>query len=98
MRRRLSHLKNQRLKFQGTFKRLGKCPSGKTILLVNILLNDKQVTDHAWLMFGKRFARLKNYSEGDKITFYARITKYTKRNGKQDYRFSYPTKIQRINN
>jgi len=93
MREQMKKLEGQRLKFLGTFKRVGGGKDGLTLLLTDVRLNKEVITNHAWLRFGKRF-KISWYKTGDVIGFWARITEYTKTNSKIDYRFSYPSKIE----
>lgn len=96
--------------FTATFIRFGfrdgyKGPV-KTILLQNVLLDDKIVTDHLWFDLTKGFESA-DLLPGDVVEFCARVSIYEKgykgyRNDvfgrpiEKDYRLSRPTKIKKI--
>lgn len=97
---------NERHKFKGTFERTGFKNSYKTysptILLTNIFLDDSNelVTKHLWFNYGKQFLKLGVLKKGEKISFNARVSTYTKgRFGdiKHDYKLERPTKINKVN-
>lgn len=96
--------------FTATFIRFGfrdgyKGPV-KTILLQDVLLDDKIVTDHLWFDLTKGFESA-DLLPGDVVEFCARVSIYEKgykgyRNDvfdrpiEKDYRLSRPTKIKKI--
>ena len=78
----------------------------KTILLQDVLLDDKIVTDHLWFDLTKGFESA-DLLPGDVVEFCARVSIYEKgykgyRNDvfdrpiEKDYRLSRPTKIKKI--
>lgn len=80
--------------------------SVETILLQDVLLNGKVVTDHLWFDLTKGF-KSADLSPGDVVEFCARVNVYEKgykgyRNDvfdrpiEKDYRLSRPTKIKKI--
>lgn len=80
--------------------------TAETILLQDVLLNGKVVTDHLWFDLTKGF-KSADLSPGDVVEFCARVSVYEKgykgyRNDvfdrpiEKDYRLSRPTKIKKI--
>ena len=82
----------------------------KTLLFVNVLdSNKKLVTDHIWFKITKGFEKLGELKDNDKIQFDARVKSYIKgwhgrkaeeyesETYEEDYKLSFPTKIQKIN-
>lgn len=69
----------------------------KTVLLVKVMCEGKQVANHVWLTCGRRIYALLP-QVGQWLKFDARVTKYLKgyNKNKEDYRLSYPTKISII--
>ena len=107
VRTNLQSLEEVRGTFIGEFKRFGgkggKRVKKLTVLLVNISDGDgNAMCDHIWLNAGKQIKELGHLSVGDKIKFNGRIKKYRKgsiRRGipvRFDYKFSHPSKVQRI--
>jgi hypothetical protein len=89
----------ERLTFVGTFKQYGTKPGHAkrpvTLLLVDITLNGRMITDHVWLNRGKRFDEGGRLRPGDRLRFDARVRTYRKGN-RIDYQLSYPTHIMRL--
>lgn len=69
----------------------------ETILLVDVrdATTDDFLTDHIWFKVGKSFEKLRAKS-GDRICFDARVDKYFKKDGKEDYHLERPTKLKII--
>lgn len=99
--------KEERHVFYGTFERYGTKTGYKgmlkTVLLIDIKNEDKQVvTNHLWFNFTKGFEKL-NLQKGDKVKFNGRVQSYVKGYfGRRmdvyapielDYQIKYPTKI-----
>ena len=64
----------------------------RTILLTKVMCNGKTVTDHIWMNCGRRFYGLLP-QVFEWLQFDARVTKYQRKDGSEDYRLSYPTKV-----
>ena len=64
----------------------------RTILLTKVMCNGEPVTDHIWMNCGRRFYSLLP-QVFDWLQFDARVTKYRRKDGSEDYRLSYPTKV-----
>ena len=64
----------------------------RTILLTKVICNGETVTDHIWMNCGRRFYGLLP-QVFDWLQFDARVTKYRRKDGSEDYRLSYPTKV-----
>ena len=64
----------------------------RTILLTKVMCNGKTVTDHIWMNCGRRFYGLLP-QVFEWLQFDARVTKYRRKDGSEDYRLSYPTKV-----
>ncbi len=61
----------------------------------------RSVTDHLWLNLTKSFTSLGLLHSGDKIQFDGRVVEYTQgyiNKDKKDYKLSYPTKVELIEN
>lgn len=112
MRKDLEKISGNRTKFIGIFERYGtktnfKGYPEKTILLKNVKLNSKTVTDHIWFSMTKGFEALGELKEGEIIEFHARVKEYYKGYAgyreeiqwekpiELDYKLSHPTKIKR---
>lgn len=99
---RLSDIEDVRDTFIGTFKRIGSKPGSLTVLLTNIhksLEPAKILSDHSWFNFTKGFSELGHLTEGDRISFTARVKRYEKGSkGSEtfDYRFSIPLNVKRV--
>lgn len=68
--------------------------SEKTILLKNIKMDGKLVTDHLWFKVGKFWM---NCKVGDCVKFNARVKEYRKghyHNRTSDWKLSFPTKLE----
>ena len=64
----------------------------RTILFTKVMCDGKPVTDHVWMNCGRRFyALLPQVFQW--LQFDARVTKYRRKDGTEDYRLSYPTKV-----
>ena len=106
LRRRLAPLEEERGTFRGEFERFGSKKGNRsqhTILLKNIKdENDESMCGHCWLNVGKRIRDLGHLRKGDRIQFDGRVKKYRKGSKKRgipvryDYKFTYPSKVQRI--
>ena len=101
------------MRFTGTFKRYGTKNNWhgfpeQTILLTNIKnSNGNIVTDHIWFKQTKGFEKINPLTEGDIISFEARVRDYVKgwhgakaeRYGEEDYvldyKLNFPTKIKK---
>lgn len=110
MRSKLKILNTQRLKFFavvasfGTKKNYHSFPTN-TICLQNVTnQNGVVLTDHLWFSVGKTIDALK-LQVGDKISFEARVSSYTKgyvnhrefiNNQTVDYKLSNPTKFLKL--
>jgi hypothetical protein len=108
MRETLKKLNNKRLKFYADFVRYGTKSSfrgaPKITLLFSNIRDEKMnpMCDHIWFTTNKQFEFF-NFSEGDIVSFEARVKKYKKgyRGRREDvdnppaidYRLSNPTKI-----
>ena len=113
MREQLSKINHVRMKFIATFERFGSKTGWKgypeTTLLFKDIRNEKGnlIADHIWFTMNKTFEKLEGFSEGDKISFDARVREYVKGyvnnrdyidNREVDYKLSHPTKIRKIEN
>jgi hypothetical protein len=85
MRKKLQNRENKRMRFQGTFARMGAKPGWhghpeQTILLQHIIEtgNEQVVADHLWFNFTKGFQAIAPLTEGDVIEFDARVKSYRK--------------------
>ena len=67
----------------------------RTILFTKIMCGGEPVTDHAWMNCGRRFYSLLPQRR-QWLKFDARITKYKRKDGTDDYKLSYPTKVSII--
>ena len=69
----------------------------KTVLLIHVTCENKEVANHVWLTCGRRIYSLLPQI-GEWLKFDARVKKYIKGYHKEveDYRLSYPTKISII--
>ena len=67
----------------------------RTVLLTKVMCNGEPVTDHVWMNCGRRI-----YSLFPQVfqwlQFDARVTKYRRKDGTEDYRLSYPNKVSII--
>lgn len=64
----------------------------RTILLTKVMCNEEPVASHVWMNCGRRFYALLP-QVFDWLQFDARVTKYRRKDGTEDYRLSYPTKV-----
>ena len=64
----------------------------KTILLTKVMCNGEPVADHVWMNCGRRFCSLLPQVR-QWLQFNARITKYHRKDGTEDYKLSYPSKV-----
>lgn len=96
--------------FTATFERTGWKSGYKydlqTVLLSNVMLGDKKITDHLWFNYTKGFKEA-GLKPGCKVEFHARVAKYEKgykgwrddvwdKPIETDYKLSFPTKIKVI--
>ena len=110
VRKKLEKLNGDRLKFAGKFERYGtktgyKGFPEKTILLKDITIDGKVVTDHLWFNYTKGFEKLGELTKGDSVQFHARIKEYIKGyvNYREliderviDFKLNYPTQIKKV--
>lgn len=110
MRKELQKIKEIRASFTGTFERIGT-KSSFGYLKQTVLLKDikdsagKIVADHLWFNLTKGFASL-GLSQGDTVTFDARVKKYEKgykgyredvyKPIETDYKLSHPTRLAKL--
>ena len=64
----------------------------RTLLLTKVMCKGEPVASHVWMNCGRRFYALLP-QVFDWLRFDARVTKYRRKDGTEDYRLSYPTKI-----
>lgn len=114
LRKKLSAIEGNRKTFIGTFSRFGLKPGWKgrqeeTVLILDVRDADSGdvMCDHLWLNLTEGFRTL-HLTEGDRITFAARVKPYVKgyqgsraeRTGEAwvslDWKLSHPTRIEKI--
>lgn len=90
-----------RTRFRGTYRRKSTKESGsgvKTRLCFEDLRfadTGKFIANHIWVNDGKGFMRA-GLTSGDIVEFEARVGKYKRKNGSEDYGLKYPTKIVKV--
>ncbi|NPV58667.1 MAG: hypothetical protein HPY75_03260 [Actinobacteria bacterium] len=90
-----------RTRFRGTYRRKSTKEYGtgvKTRLCFEDLRfagTGKFIAHHIWVNDGKGFMRA-GLTSGDIIEFDARVCKYKRKNGSEDYGLKYPTKIIKV--
>jgi hypothetical protein len=111
MRKELKARYGRRGRFHATFKKFGaqrhgEFPPTPTALFLDVRDEDGEVVaDHLWFTVGDQLGRLE-LKPGDEVFFFARVTKYRKRNPDaidqddplwvEDYRLSHPSKISKL--
>lgn len=99
----------ERHEFTATFERTGWKDGYKgslrTVLLLDVEMDGRKVADHLWMNFTKGFEGIP-LKQGDRIKFNARVSMYEKgykgwrwdvyKPIEKDYKLSYPTKINKI--
>lgn len=106
MRSKLASIRNnERHRFVGIYTRCGyksyRDRFSPTLLLKNVRDSEGNiVTDHLWFNYTKGFLKLGLLKDGDEIAFNARVDSYVKGyygSESIDYKLSYPTKIELLN-
>jgi hypothetical protein len=110
MRKELAAKENERSRFTASFVRYGSRQAFKGTTATTLLFasvqdeNGRVLCDHVWINSTKEFEKY-SFLPGDKVSFYARVTEYSKgykgiskslQSSKKDFRLSHPTKVEKL--